>query len=345
MTKIIDKSNLSDAALCLKNGGTVVFPTETVYGLGADALKEESVDKIYAAKGRPSDNPLIIHIADKEDVKNIALEIKEDAKKLIDAFWPGPLTMIFKKRPEINDKVTAGLDTVAIRCPSNEIANKLIKLSGVYVAAPSANLSGSPSPTTLKHVVDDLDGRVDYIVDGTGCEIGIESTVLDVSQDEFKILRPGKITYEDIRKITDKIKSDYIDVKNVETAQCPGMKYTHYSPKAKVIVVEGDTEKTKAYIQEKLNLKTEPTGVIAYKISGFEKSDYTVCFDNMNEYATMLYECLRKFDEENIKTVYAQFKEEKGIGVAVKNRIYKSAGYDVINLWGVSFESAFCVHG
>jgi L-threonylcarbamoyladenylate synthase len=332
MTKIIDKSNLYDASMCLKNGGTVVFPTETVYGLGADALKEESVDKIYTAKGRPSDNPLIIHIANKEDVKNIALVISEDAKKLIDAFWPGPLTMIFKKRPEINDKVTAGLDTVAVRCPVNEIARELIRQSGVYVAAPSANLSGSPSPTTLKHVVDDLNGRVDYIIDGTGCEIGIESTVLDVSQDEFKILRPGKITFEDIRKITDRIKNDYIDKKNVKTAQCPGMKYTHYSPKAKVIVVEGDTDKTKEYIQKKLNLKTELTGVISYKNSVFENSDYTVDFADMNEYASMLYECLRNFDENNIKTVYAQFKDENGIGVAVKNRIYKSAGYDVINL-------------
>ena len=332
MTKIVDKSNLNDAAMCLKSGGTVVFPTETVYGLGADALKEESVDKIYKAKGRPSDNPLIIHIAEKEDVKNIALTISGDAKKLIDAFWPGPLTMIFKKRPEINDKVTAGLDTVAVRCPSSHIARELIKKSTVYVAAPSANLSGSPSPTTLKHVVDDLLGRVDYIVDGTGCEIGIESTVLDVSRDEFKILRPGKITFEDIRKITDKIKNDYVDVKNETTAQCPGMKYTHYSPKAKVIVVEGDSEKTKDYIQSKLNDKNEPTGVIAYKNSVFKNSDYTVSFSDMNEYAASLYETLREFDEKSIKTIYAQFKEETGIGVAVKNRIYKSAGYNVVNL-------------
>jgi len=332
MTKIIDKSNLSDAALCLKNGGTVVFPTETVYGLGADALKEESVDKIYAAKGRPSDNPLIIHIADKEEIKNIALEITDDAQKLIDAFWPGPLTMIFKKRPEINNKVTANLNTVAVRCPVNEIARELIRQSGVYVAAPSANLSGSPSPTTLKHVVDDLDGRVDYIIDGTGCEIGIESTVLDVSGDEFKILRPGKITFDDIKKVTERIKNDYIDIKNVKTAQCPGMKYTHYSPKAKVIVVEGDIDKTKSYIQEKLDSKKDTTGVIAYKNSNFENSDFTVCFSDMNEYAAMLYETLRIFDEKNVKTIYAQFKEESGIGVAVKNRIYKSAGYDVINL-------------
>lgn len=333
MTKIIDKNAIDKAAVCLKNGGTVVFPTETVYGLGADALNEDAVKKIFEAKGRPADNPLIIHIAEKEDVYKIASCVDDDAKKLIDAFWPGPITMIFKKRPEINNVVTAGLNTVAVRCPVNETARELIKKSKVFVAAPSANLSGSPSPTVLKHVVDDLNGRVDYIIDGKGCEIGIESTVLDVSGEEFKILRPGAVTFDDIKKYTDKIKSDYADVKNVKVAQCPGMKYTHYSPKANVIVVEGDIESTRGYIQNKLNNKQEKTGVISFKHTKFENSDLTIYIgDDMAEYANGLYEDLRKFDEQNIKTVYAQFEETDGIGVAVKNRIYKSAGYNVVKV-------------
>lgn len=333
MTKIIDKSDLSEAAKCLADGGTVVFPTETVYGLGADAMSEDAVKKIYKAKGRPGDNPLIIHIADKNDIYKIADEISTDAKKLIDKFWPGPLTMIFKKKDIVNKTVTAGLDTVAVRCPVNETARELIKLSGVFVAAPSANLSGSPSPTILRHVIDDLNGKVDFIIDGGGCEIGIESTVLDVSGDDFKILRPGAVTFEDIRSVTDRIKSDYQDIRNVKTPQCPGMKYTHYSPKANVIVVEGNAFDSHKYIQDKLNSKKEKTGVLAYKNSRFENADLVIYAGNeMKDYANCLYEDLRLFDEANIKTIYAQFEDESGIGVAVKNRIYKSAGYNIVKV-------------
>lgn len=333
MTKIVDKDNLDDAAKCLREGGTVVFPTETVYGLGADALNENAVKKIYEAKGRPADNPLIIHIADKNDIFKIAKSVSDDAARLIDKFWPGPLTMIFEKKDEINKTVTAGLNTVAVRCPANETAHKLIEKSKVFVAAPSANLSGSPSPTIFRHVVSDLDGRVDYIIDGGECRIGIESTVLDVSGDEFRILRPGAVTYEDIKEVTDRIKSDYKDIKNVKTPQCPGMKYTHYSPKAKVIVVEGNAESTAKYIQEKLNNKTERTGVLSYKGSKFKNADFVIDAGNdMTHYANGLYEDLRIFDEEKIDVIYAQFQDEKGIGVAVKNRIYKSAGYNIINV-------------
>lgn len=333
MTKIVDKDNLDDAAKCLREGGTVVFPTETVYGLGADALNENAVKKIYEAKGRPADNPLIIHIADKNDIFKIAKSVSDDAARLIDKFWPGPLTMIFEKKDEINKTVTAGLNTVAVRCPVNKTAHKLIEKSKVFVAAPSANLSGSPSPTIFRHVVSDLDGRVDYIIDGGECRIGIESTVLDVSGDEFRILRPGAVTYEDIKEVTDRIKSDYKDIKNVKTPQCPGMKYTHYSPKAKVIVVEGNAESTAKYIQEKLNNKTERTGVLSYKGSKFKNADFVIDAGNdMTHYANGLYEDLRIFDEEKIDVIYAQFQDEKGIGVAVKNRIYKSAGYNIINV-------------
>lgn len=333
MTKIVKENDLDEAAQCLKNGGTVVFPTETVYGLGADALNEKAVEKIYAAKGRPSDNPLIVHIADTDSLSKIVREISPDARKLMDAFWPGPLTMIFKKSSAVPGVVTANLDTVAVRCPSNKTAHSLIKKSGVFVAAPSANLSGSPSPTVFKHVCDDMMGRVDFIIDGGECDVGIESTVLDVSGDEFKILRPGYVTYSDILKITDKIKSDYVDIKGVDTPKCPGMKYTHYSPRAEVFVVMGNSENCKKYIDEILAKKQKRTGVLSYKNTKYENADYVIDagFD-MTHYAYVLYEALREFDEHNIDIIYAQFEDEDGVGVAVKNRIFKSAGYKIVKV-------------
>lgn len=333
MTKIVNDGDLNAAAECLKNGGTVVFPTETVYGLGADALNEKAVEKIYIAKGRPSDNPLIVHIADTNNIDKIVRGISHDARKLMDKFWPGPLTMIFKKRDIVPACVTANLDTVAVRFPSNKTAQKLIKKSGVFVAAPSANLSGSPSPTSFKHACDDMMGRVDYIIDGGECDVGIESTVLDVSGDEFKILRPGYVTFEDIRKVTDKIKADYADIKGVKTPKCPGMKYTHYSPKAQVYVVLGSGENCKNYIEGILSDKQKKTGVLSYKNTEYGNADYVInAGDDMKHYAYVLYEALREFDEHNIDVIYAQFEEENGIGVAVKNRIFKSAGYKIIKV-------------
>lgn len=333
MTKIVNNGDLDEAAKCLKNGGTVIFPTETVYGLGADALNEKAVEKIYTAKGRPSDNPLIVHIADKNDIDKIVREVSPDARKLMDAFWHGPLTMIFKKGNAVPPRVTANLDTVAVRFPSNETAQKLIKKSGVFVAAPSANLSGSPSPTVFEHVCDDMMGRVDFIIDGGECDVGIESTVLDVSGDEFKILRPGYVTFEDIRKITDKIKTDYVDIKGVKTPKCPGMKYTHYSPKAEVFVVLGSSENCKKYIDGILSDRQKKTGVLSYKNTEYKNADYVInAGDDMKHYAYVLYEALREFDKHNIEVIYAQFEDEIGIGVAVKNRIFKSAGYKIINV-------------
>ncbi|MBE7038054.1 MAG: threonylcarbamoyl-AMP synthase [Ruminococcaceae bacterium] len=333
MTKIVKSNDLNDAAKCLQNGGTVVFPTETVYGLGADALNEEAIEKIYKAKGRPSDNPLIIHIADINDIYKITKNISDDAKKIMEKFWPGPITMIFEKADIVPNKVTAGLNTVAVRFPSNETAQKLIKLSTRYVAAPSANISGSPSPTSLKYVCDDMVGRVDFIIDGGNCDVGIESTILDVSGDEFKILRPGAVTYEDILSVTDKIKDDYKDVKDVKTPKCPGMKYTHYSPNADVFVVMGEKEKCQRFILDKISNKTQKIGVLAYKDSKYDGADYVIYAGcDMKSYAACLYDSLREFDDNGIDVIYAQFENSNGIGVAVKNRIFKSAGYKIIEV-------------
>lgn len=331
-TKILSSENIIEAAECIKTGGLVVFPTETVYGLGADALNPQACLDIFNAKGRPADNPLIVHIADTESLDYLAMEISKEARLLMDRFWPGPLTMIFKKKDTVCDTVTAGLKTVAVRFPSNETARSLIRNSSGFIAAPSANLSGSPSPTTIVHVTDDMMGRVDYIIDDEGCEIGIESTVLDVSGDVFKILRPGAVTFKDIYSVVgDKIE-DIPIAKDVKVPQCPGMKYTHYSPKADVTVVCGTKEDTSRYIKRMIeeNL-SDQIGVMSYRCDEF---DDAFCVINagcdMKEYAKGLYFNLREFDRLGAEKVYAQFCIEDGIGIAVKNRLFKAAGNDII---------------
>ena len=331
-TKIISIDNIDDAAQCIKDGGLVVFPTETVYGLGADAMNSDACLDIFKAKGRPADNPLIVHIADIRSLDQLASEIPEDAKLLMDKFWPGPLTMIFKKKDTVCDTVTAGLKTVAVRFPSNEIALELIKQSSGFVAAPSANLSGSPSPTSIVHVTEDMIGRVDYIIDDEGCEIGIESTVLDVSGDVFKILRPGAVTFEDIYSVVGDRIEDVPVAKNVKVPQCPGMKYTHYSPKADVIVVCGDKGDTSKYINDIIdNNPDDKIGVLSYGEGSFDKAFCVINAGNdMKEYARGLYYNLREFDNMGANVIYAQFCLEDGIGVAVKNRIFKSAGDNII---------------
>ncbi|MBR5507009.1 MAG: threonylcarbamoyl-AMP synthase [Clostridia bacterium] len=329
-TKIIYPDNIGEAAECIKNGGTVVFPTETVYGLGADAFNEDAIDKIYEAKGRPGDNPLIVHISEFDELDNLVCEVPKCAKVLMDKFWPGPLTLIFKKRESVPLKVTAGRDTVAVRFPSNKIAQRLIKESGTSVAAPSANLSGSPSPTVCSDVIDDLFSRVDYIIDATGCEIGLESTVVDVSGNDVVILRPGGITLEMIKKYVPDayLDSGLIDEKSIP--KCPGLKYTHYSPKADVTVVQGKPEKVREYI---LSNMEDSLGVLTYKSGVYEDADFVLfAGNNMDEYAHNLFSHLREFDKHNIKKVFAEFAPEPGIGVAVQNRLYKAAGHKVIEV-------------
>lgn len=330
ITKIVKENQIQEAANCLSSGGTVVFPTETVYGLGADAFNDKAVKKIFKAKGRPGDNPLIVHISDIGQLSMLAREIGDNAKLLADKFWPGPLTMIFKKKKEVIDSVTAGLDTVAVRFPSNPIAQKLISASKTLVAAPSANLSGSPSPTVCEDVVDDLDGRVDYIIDGTGCEIGLESTVVDVSGDEVTILRPGGITLEMIRQFIPSAKLDGGLVDLNSTPKCPGLKYTHYSPRADVIVVQGSKENIRNFLLQKT---ASDVGVITYCGGEYPGAGLVLDAGNdMNEYAHNLFSYLREFDKNNIKTVYAEFAIEDGMGVAVRNRLYKACGHNIIEV-------------
>lgn len=331
-TQIITQEHIEEAAACLKNGGTVVFPTETVYGLGADSANPDAVDKIYKAKGRPGDNPLIVHISHISQLDGLVSQVSSRAKLLIEAFWPGPLTLIFPKHPSVISKITAGRDTVAVRFPANPIAQKLISLSQTTVAAPSANLSGSPSPTVCEDVIDDLNGRVDYIIDGTGCEIGLESTVVDVSSDETVILRPGAITLEMLQEI---IPDAYLDsglIDQNSIPKCPGQKYTHYSPDAKVIVVQGDKENVRAYINSKLD-SDESCGVLTYRGGAYPDASLVLDAGNtMNDYAHNLFSHLRTFDKYGVNIIYAEFEIEQGMGTAVRNRLYKAAGHTVVEV-------------
>ena len=254
----IDREQMSHhimkrAGEILQNGGLVAFPTETVYGLGADALNEEAAQKIYAAKGRPSDNPLIVHIADMEALGRIAESIPKEAKTLAEAFWPGPLTMIFRKKECVPSGTTGGLSTVAVRMPSDEIARELIRQGGGYIAAPSANVSGRPSPTTAQHVYEDMKGRIPMILDGGPVRIGLESTIVDLTEEHPVILRPGYITLSMIRSITGEAEVDRGLIADNSTVRpkAPGMKYRHYAPRAELWIVEGPMERVVSYINEK----------------------------------------------------------------------------------------------
>ena len=255
----IDRENMDLDALkrageILKSGGLVAFPTETVYGLGANALDEQAAFKIYAAKGRPSDNPLIVHIAKTEDLYRIVEEVPEEAKKLAEKFWPGPLTMIFQKKEIVPYGTTGGLDTVAVRMPNHPVALKMIEAGGGYIAAPSANTSGRPSPTTAQHVADDLDGKIEMILDGGSVGIGVESTIVDLSTGVPTILRPGYINKAMLEKVIGKVEVDptLLSADCKQRPKAPGMRYKHYAPKADMVIVEGEEEKVIAYINDRI---------------------------------------------------------------------------------------------
>ncbi|MFV0516092.1 MAG: L-threonylcarbamoyladenylate synthase [Aminipila sp.] len=337
-TKLLDVTteNIDIAAKMLAEGMLVAFPTETVYGLGADALNDEAVGKVYAAKGRPSDNPMIVHIADKEDVCKLTPKITHNMKLLMDAFWPGPMTMVVPKVKGIPDVTTGGLDTVAIRMPSDEIARQLIRKSGCPIAAPSANLSGRPSPTKAKHVVVDLKGRIDAILMGHDCNVGIESTVIDVTGELPIILRPGIITPKELSKALGlagrEVGMDPAlfvnrprDVSDKDfKPKAPGMKYKHYAPKAEMLIISGEIDKVK----EKIRELSEESEVMGKKVG-------VILFQNdkMHDAAHDFFAKLRDFDEQEVDLILAGALDmQDGIGFAVMNRMLKSAGYSIINV-------------
>ncbi len=322
---------LHKVANLLKAGKTVVFPTETVYGLGANALDPEAAKKIYEAKGRPSDNPLIVHISKKEDVDFLAGNISQDSKLLMEAFWPGPLTLILDKSDNVPIETTGGLMTVAIRMPSNPIARKLIDLAGVSIAAPSANISGRPSITSSKYLVEELCERVDAIIISEDSEIGLESTVIDMTASTPVILRPGKIGKTEIEKILNKEIELDPSLKDENAApKSPGMKYKHYSPNATVIVVTGSLDEMKLKINQKLSLDKN----ISDKVKVVCLEDRVSLYDgygiswgkNSQEAAKNLFKILRLMDEQNIEVVYFEALNSDEISEAVMNRLIKAAG-------------------
>lgn len=338
-TLIIDKTDekaMAAAGEIIKKGGIVAFPTETVYGLGANAYDEAAIRKIYAAKGRPSDNPLIVHLASVEDVDKVAREMPENAKRLIERFAPGPFTLILKKQPSIPDIVTAGLDTVGVRIPKNDTARAFIKAAGVPIAAPSANISGKPSPTRAEHVIADLDGKAEAIICGESADIGVESTIIDVTGEIPVILRPGGITKEDIIEAcgaAEVSKNVLTDLMETETPKCPGMKYKHYSPDAELTVVEGGKSKTAKKIKELVARDREngiKTGVLMASRNDFENDLYIFEGNNNGEFAAVLFGALREFDKNGIEKAYVQMCMKDEMELAVKNRLYKSAGHKII---------------
>lgn len=347
-TKVIDchlqnfePSRLTEAADCLKQGGLVAFPTETVYGLGGDGLNADASKKIYEAKGRPSDNPLILHIADEAAMDVLAKNVSEDVRKLMDAFWPGPLTIVVEKSDIVPKETTGGLDTVAIRMPSHPVALELIRQSGVYIAAPSANRSGRPSPVKAQHVIEDLDGRIEYILDGGDVDIGIESTIVDMTGDVPMILRPGYITPEMIRDVLGKVEFDPAIMGQDETLRpkAPGMKYTHYAPQGELTIVEGERQNVVAYINDMVKEKrTEgfKVGVLATKESAaLYDADVVLSMGSRAEPITVsakLYSCLRDFDTEGTDYMYSESFAGDSLGNAIMNRLLKAAGHRTIQV-------------
>ena len=332
----IDQSAIEKAGEILKNGGLAAFPTETVYGLGGNALDAKASEKIYAAKGRPSDNPLIVHIADFEQIYDLCPAVPPQAKLLADAFWPGPLTMIVPKGDCIPDEVSCGLDTVGIRLPSHPMARALIRESGVPLAAPSANTSGRPSTTTAAHVMHDMDGKIAAVLDGGACGVGVESTVITLALERPRLLRPGGITLEQLRSVLGEVDVDralYEKIGDDVKVSAPGMKYRHYAPKAPVTVVRGDPDKTAAYIAAHLG---EQTGVMCF-------DEYRDCFPgcvvecfgseaDLGTQAREVFDRLRAFDDTDVRQIWAQCPSDEGLGLAVANRIKKAAGFSVVEV-------------
>ena len=336
-----DEKEIQEAAEIIKNGGTVVFPTETVYGLGADGLNSEAVKKIFEAKGRPQDNPLIIHVSSK-DLNLYAEEVPQIANKLVEKFWPGPLTIILKKKDIVPNETSASLDSIGIRMPNNEIALKLIELSETTIAAPSANISGRPSPTDLQRCVEDLDGKVDCILGGEQSDIGVESTIVDCTVNPPLVLRPGGVTLEMLREIDPNINIDPAIMKKPEPnlkPKAPGMKYRHYAPKAKVTIVSGNKKNTIEKIKEMVHYNIEKKKKVCILTVDENEKEYSegikISLGSLNDLSTVarnLFETLRKCDDIDADVVFAESFEQKGVGIAIMNRLNKAAGFDIVEV-------------
>ncbi len=339
MKTLILRSDSPDAAAAaaqiIQNGGLVALPTETVYGLGANGLSEQAVDRIYEAKGRPKDNPMILHVTGMEQVEELCHSIPESAYILAKRFWPGPLTMILPAKPVVPKRTTGGLSTVAVRCPDSAVTRQVIALSGVPIAAPSANLSGKPSTTTAAHVLHDHDGNIEAVIDGGACRVGVESTIIDLTEQPARLLRPGGITPAQLKEVLGEVvvdKAVTAQLRPDEVAKAPGMKYKHYAPQCQVVIVAGNREKAARYIH-----------------SRFQPGDRVLCFQeelplyadccplaygqeaDVNTLSAGLFAALRELDDPEISTVYARCPEGDGVAYAVQNRLKKAAAFQIVD--------------
>ena len=333
-------NDIARAAQLLRAGGLVGIPTETVYGLGANGLDPEAAERIFQAKGRPQDNPLILHIPEASWLDRYCKDIPFTAYRLAEAFWPGPLTMILPRKDVVPDAVTAGLDTVGMRCPAHPLCRAIIEAAGVPVAAPSGNTSGKPSPTTARHMLEDMDGKIDAIVDGGPCSVGVESTIVDLTCTPPRLLRPGGITLEQLEEVLGEVAVDPAVTRLMragEKPKAPGMKYRHYAPKAPVTVVAGDPQKSAAYIAAHA---APEDGVICFDefLPLFtRRSETRPVMDlgpagDKEEQARHIFDALRSFDHTSVPAIWAQCPDASGIGLAIANRLNKAAGFHIIEV-------------
>jgi L-threonylcarbamoyladenylate synthase len=336
------QAELQEAAEIIRTGGLVAIPTETVYGLGANALNPEAVARIYEAKGRPSDNPLIIHVPGADWLERYCVNVPESAYQLAERFWPGPLTMILQRNPIVPDRTTGGLDTVGVRCPAHPVTLALISAADVPIAAPSANISGRPSCTTAQHVLEDVGGKIECILDGGACAVGVESTIIDLTVQPPRLLRPGGLPLEQLEEVLGTVEVDAAVTRQMgegEQPRAPGMKYRHYAPAAPVTVVTGPAAKSARYIRQNL---TADCGVICYDEFAPMFSDVTTrlfgSFQNQLEQAQKVFDALRSFDETPVTQIYAQCPDSTGLGLAVGNRLKKAAGFHVVDVTDMEFD-------
>lgn len=335
-----DKAILEEAGQIIRNGGLVVFPTETVYGIGANGLDADACRSIYTAKGRPSDNPLILTVPDQAAAATVAAEVSPTAKKLMKKFWPGPLTIIFPRQPQVPDAATGGLDTVALRCPDHEVCRAFLRYAGVPVAGPSANLSTRPSPTTAAEVMHDMDGRVDMIIDGGPCQIGVESTIIECrGEDRVTILRPGGVTIGMLKEVVPHVRLDTNLVTGQGVPKAPGMKYRHYAPAAPMTVAVGTIDEVADKLQElysKAQRERKTVGFLVSKEVGdrFPQDHMFVWgrHEDKESLARQLYNGLLSFDKDKVDVILAEGVDGEGLGMAVMNRMKKAAGGNVILL-------------